>query len=65
MSDAPSGQRPEAVGRVWVLGASAVMVVAFGVVAVGSLFFPFGRDQGIFAWVADQILAGGAPFRDA
>jgi 4-amino-4-deoxy-L-arabinose transferase-like glycosyltransferase len=65
MSDAPSWQRPEAVGRVWALAASAVMVAAFGVAAVGSLFYPFGRDQGIFAWVGDQILAGGVPFRDA
>jgi len=65
MSGAPSWQRPEAVGRVWVLVASAVMLAAFGVVAVGSLFYPFGRDQGIFAWVGDQILAGGVPFRDA
>jgi len=65
MSDAPSWQRPEAVGRAWTLVASAVLVAAFGVVAVGSLFYPLGRDQGIFAWVADQILAGGVPFRDA
>jgi len=65
MSDAPGWRRPEAVGRVWVLVASAVMLTAFGVAAVGSLFYPFGRDQGIFAWVADQILAGGVPFRDA
>jgi len=65
MSDAPSWQRPEAVGRYWTLVASAVLVAAFGVVAAGSLFYPFGRDQGIFAWVGDQILAGGVPFRDA
>jgi len=65
MSDAPSWQRPETVGRVWALVASALMVAAFGVAAVGSLFYPFGRDQGIFAWVGDQILAGGVPFRDA
>ncbi len=65
MSDAPSWQRPEAVGRVWAQVAGAVMLVAFGVAAAGSLFYPFGRDQGIFAWVADQIVAGGVPFRDA
>jgi 4-amino-4-deoxy-L-arabinose transferase-like glycosyltransferase len=41
------------------------MLAAFGVAAVGSLFYPFARDQGIFAWAADQILAGGVPFRDA
>jgi len=65
MSDAPFWQRPEAVGRVWVLVASAVMLAAFGVAAVGSLFYSLGRDQGVFAWVGDQILAGGVPFRDA
>jgi 4-amino-4-deoxy-L-arabinose transferase-like glycosyltransferase len=65
MSDAPSGPRPEAVGRVWALVASVVMVAAFGLAAAGSLFYPFGRDQGIFAWVGDQILAGGVPFLDA
>jgi len=65
MSGAPIGQRPETVGRVWTAVASAIMLAAFGVAAVGSLFYPFGRDQGIFAWVGDQILAGGVPFRDA
>jgi 4-amino-4-deoxy-L-arabinose transferase-like glycosyltransferase len=65
MSGAPSWQRPEAVGRAWALVASAVIVTAFGVAAAGSLFYPFGRDQGIFAWVGDQILAGGVPFLDA
>ncbi len=29
------------------------------------LMFPFGRDQGIFAVIADTILAGGMPYRDA
>ena len=33
--------------------------------AVTSLFWPFGRDQRIFAWVGDVILAGGMPYRDA
>ncbi len=65
MSGAPSWQRPEAVGRAWAQVAGAVMLAAFAVAAVGSLFYPFGRDQGIFAGVADQILAGGVPFRDA
>jgi len=65
MSAAPSWQRPETVGRAWALAASALMLAAFGVAAVGSLFYPFARDQGIFAWAGDQILAGGVPFRDA
>jgi hypothetical protein len=29
------------------------------------LMFPFGRDQGVFAVIADTILAGGMPYRDA
>jgi len=33
--------------------------------ALGSLWWPMGRDQGIFAWVGDAILSGGAPYRDA
>jgi len=65
MSTARSWQRPEAVGRAWAFTAGAVMLTAFGVAALGSLFYPLGRDQGIFAWVADRILAGGVPFRDA
>ena len=65
MSGAPNWQRPEAVGRVWAQVAGAVMLAAFGVAAVGSLFYPFARDHGIFAWVADQILAGGVPYLDA
>ncbi len=69
MSTTPDWQCREAAGRgesrTWALAASALMLAAFGLAAAGSLFYPFGRDQGIFAWVADQILAGGAPFRDA
>jgi dolichyl-phosphate-mannose-protein mannosyltransferase len=30
-----------------------------------SLMWPLGRDQGTFAWVADTIVRGGAPYRDA
>lgn len=45
-------------------------VVALGavwacVVAAGTLAWPFGRDQGVFAWVGDVILRGGMPYRDA
>ncbi len=29
------------------------------------LMFPFGRDQGVYAVIADRILAGGMPYRDA
>lgn len=33
--------------------------------AVASLSWPFGFDQGAFAWVGDVILRGGVPYRDA
>jgi hypothetical protein len=33
--------------------------------AIGSLSWPLGRDQGIFAWVGEVILGGGLPYRDA
>src|SRR6266851_299369 len=29
------------------------------------LMFPFGRDQGVYAVIADTILKGGMPYRDA
>lgn len=36
-----------------------------GAVVLCSLWWPFGLDQGIFAWVGDEILRGGVPYRDA
>jgi hypothetical protein len=33
--------------------------------ALGSLTWPLGRDQGMFAWVGEVILRGGLPYRDA
>lgn len=33
--------------------------------SISSLWYPFGWDQGIFAWVGDTILHGGMPYRDA
>ena len=42
--------------------------LALGLVAVwavASLGWPFGLDQGIFAWVGDTVLRGGWPYRDA
>ena len=33
--------------------------------ALASLSFPFGWDQGIFAWVGNTIVDGGLPYRDA
>src|SRR5262245_10675214 len=29
-----------------------------------SLFYPFGRDQGVFAYAGSVILRGGWPYRD-
>jgi Dolichyl-phosphate-mannose-protein mannosyltransferase len=43
-------------------------VVCWGVIAAASLnilLFSFGRDQGIYAVVADAMLKGGMPYRDA
>jgi hypothetical protein len=32
---------------------------------LASLWWPFGWDQGIFAWIGDAIVRGGMPYRDA
>ena len=39
----------------------------FGLAWLGLAYltWPFGRDQGIFAWVGDTILRGGVPYKDA
>src|SRR5260221_8420815 len=39
------------------------LVVAFSSLSI--LLFSFGRDQGIYALVADVMLKGGMPYRDA
>jgi hypothetical protein len=36
-----------------------------GLWALASLWWPFGWDQGIFGWIADVIVDGGVPYRDA
>lgn len=46
----------------WVLGATVALVLAW---AFASLTWPFGWDQGIFAWVGETITRGGMPYRDA
>lgn len=33
--------------------------------AVASLWWPFQSDHGVYAWMADVVLAGGMPYRDA
>jgi hypothetical protein len=45
------------------LAAVCWLVVAFSSLSI--LLFSFGRDQGIYAVVADTILKGGMPYRDA
>src|SRR5687768_16657820 len=45
----------------WLLGALLV-VALFG---LASLWYPLGRDQAMFAYVADQWLEGRVPYRDA
>ena len=43
--------------------------VALGVIAAGvaaaSLWWPFQSDHGVYAWMADVVIAGGMPYRDA
>ena len=46
----------------WGLMALAALSV---LVAVASLRWPFGFDQGVFAWAGDVIGRGGLPYRDA
>lgn len=41
----------------------AAALAAFWLLA--SLWFPPGRDQGVFLWIGDVVLEGGAPYRDA
>ncbi|MBX3283479.1 MAG: hypothetical protein KF756_13525 [Acidobacteria bacterium] len=42
-----------------------VLLTLLLVWAAASLTFPFGWDQGIFAWAGDVIVRGGLPYRDA
>ncbi len=43
----------------WILGLLLLLLIP------PMLNAPFGRDQGIFAWVASVMLDGGMPYRDA
>lgn len=47
---------------VWI-GVVCWLVIGFSVVQI--LLFSFGRDQSIYAMVADTLLSGGMPYRDA
>ncbi len=40
-------------------------VTAFVILCLTSYTWPYDRDQGIIGWVADEILRGGLPYRDA
>ena len=46
----------------WVFRGTVALVLAW---AFASLTWPFGWDQGIFAWVGETITRGGMPYRDA
>src|SRR5712691_6347835 len=51
----------EALTRALVVSSVVVIVYLF----VNILMFRYGRDQGIYAAVADVMLRGGMPYRDA
>jgi hypothetical protein len=42
--------------------AAVLLAISWG---LASLWFPPGRDQGVFLWIGDVALNGGAPYRDA
>ncbi len=51
---------------IWIRRAILLALIVYvTLIALGSLWWPMGRDQGIFAWVGDVIVSGGAPYRDA
>ena len=45
--------------------AAVVVAVLLGLWGVATLSWPFGWDQGIFAWGGDVVARGGLPYRDA
>ncbi len=57
VDDLPLGM----VVRAAALGSTAAATVWVAM----SLTYPFGWDQGLFAWVGDVIVRGGMPYRDA
>ncbi len=46
----------------WAFRCLAFLLV---LVLIAMLSWPFGWDQGLFAWVGDEITRGGLPYRDA
>jgi hypothetical protein len=49
----------------WTRGLIAASLVLVAYLFVNILMFRYGRDQGIYAAVADTVLRGGMPYRDA
>ncbi|RLA96109.1 MAG: hypothetical protein DRG83_17775 [Deltaproteobacteria bacterium] len=43
----------------------AVLLAILIMVALPTLLYPLTRDQGIYAYIADLMMRGGAPYRDA
>lgn len=43
----------------------AALVTAVAGWALASLWWPFQSDHGVYAWMADVVLRGGMPYRDA
>ncbi len=42
----------------------SILIVAALVCGIPSLIYPFGKDQGMFAWAGNLILNGAVPYRD-
>ncbi len=57
----PIYQRPRWVKVAFWVALGLALVLA----ALPTLLYPLTRDQGIYAYIADLMLQGGAPFRDA
>jgi hypothetical protein len=53
--------REELLARVFTAGLAAIA----GAWALSSLWLPYGWDHGMFGYVADTIVRGGLPYRDA
>jgi hypothetical protein len=45
-------------------GSSITLAILAAALLLPSLFYPFARDQGVFAYVGSVILKGGWPYRD-
>lgn len=43
----------------------ALLIALVAITILASLWWPMGRDQGIYAWIGSVILDGGLPYTDA